>query len=62
MKILLQFLVAWLVIQLVELGPFGCRINRGQTKNIEDIPEGCRAVSIEAKSDCVIVYIEPIEN
>jgi len=52
--------VDWLVVQLVELGPFGCKINRGQTENIEDIPEGYRAVSIKAKSDCVIVYIEPI--
>ena len=60
MNKLQRFLVDWLVVQLVELGPFGCRINRGQTKNIEDIPEGYKAVSIKAKSDCIIVYIEPI--
>jgi len=48
-----------LVVKLVELGPFGCRINRGQAKDIEDIPEGYRASSIDAKSDCIIVYIEP---
>jgi len=50
-----------LVIQLVELGPFGCRINRGQTENIEDVPEGYKVVSIKTRSDCIIVYIEPLD-
>jgi len=57
-----SFLVDWLVVKLVELGLFGCRINRGQAKDIEDIPEGYRAVSIDAKSDCIIVYIEPVKK
>ena len=54
-----KFLVDCLVVRLVELGPFGCRINRGIRDHIEDIPEGYRAVSIKATSDCIIVYIEP---
>ncbi len=61
MKVIQLILVDWLVIQLVELGPFGCRINRGQIENIEDIPENYKVVSIKARSDCVIVYIEPLD-
>ena len=53
--------VDWLVVQIVELGPFGSRINRGQTENIEDIPEGYKAVLIEPKLDCTIVYIERVK-
>ena len=48
-----------MVVQLVELGPFGCSINRGEREHIEDIPEGYRTVSVKATSDCVMVYIEP---
>lgn len=61
MQELSAYQVDWLVVQLVELGPFGCRINRGQRKNIEDIPEGYKAVSIKTRPDCIIVYIEPKE-
>lgn len=48
-----------MVVQLVELGPFGCSKNREEREHIEDIPEGYRPVSGKATSDCVMVYIEP---
>jgi len=47
---------------MIELGPLGIRINWGQRKHIEDIPEGYRAVSLDARTECIIVYIEPIEQ
>ena len=61
MQDILSLLVDWLVVQIVELGPFGSRINRGHTENIEDIPEGYKAVMIEPKLDGIIVYIEPVK-
>ncbi len=48
------------MVKLVELGLFGCRINRGTREHIEDIPEGYRVVSLDARSDCIIIYIEPV--
>ena len=50
-----------MVVQLIELGPFGARINRGQRDEVEDIPEGYRTVSLETRTDCIIVYIEPVK-
>ena len=48
-----------LVVQVVELGPFGCSIRRGEREHIEDVPEGYRTVSVKATSDSITVYIEP---
>ena len=53
--------VKYMVVQLIELGPFGARINRGHRDEVEDIPEGYRRVSLETRSDCIIVYIEPVK-
>ena len=50
-----------MVVQLIELGPFGARINRGHRDEVEDIPEGYRRVSLETRSDSIIVYIEPVK-
>ena len=35
-----------MVVQLIELGPFGCRINRGHVERIEEIPDGYKAVRV----------------
>jgi len=51
--------VEWLVVLLIELGPFGCRINRGYVEHIEDIPEGYTAVRVIPGIDITISYIEP---
>jgi len=52
-------MVEVLVVQLIELGPFGCRINRGQVEHIEDIPDGYEAVRVIPGVDITIIYIEP---
>jgi len=46
-------------VRVVELGPFGCRIDRGITESIEDVPEGYEVMSIETGPDTITVYIEP---
>jgi len=47
-------------IRLVELGPFGCRIERGTAEDIENVPEGYDVRSIETCLDVITVYIEPV--
>jgi len=47
------------MIRIIELGPFGCRINRGTIEGLEDIPEGYKAKSIEKGPDSITVYVEP---
>jgi len=49
-------------VQLIELGPFGCRINRGQVEHIDEIPERYRAVRVIPGVDITIIYIEPEEE
>ena len=47
------------MIRVVELGPFGCRIERGTLKSLDEIPEGYKAKGIENHPDSVIVYVLP---
>ena len=47
------------MIRVIELGPFGCRIDRGTLKSLDDIPEGYKAERIENRTDSVIVYVLP---
>jgi len=49
-----------MVVQLIELGPFGCRVNRGHVEHIEDIPDGYIAVRVIPGVDITIIYIEPV--
>jgi hypothetical protein len=46
--------------RVIELGPFGSRIFRGTTENLEDIPRGYEAIRVEDKRHSVTVYGEPI--
>jgi len=48
-----------MVVRLVELGPFGCRIDRGTAKDLQDIPEGYETRSVIVGLDSVTVFIEP---
>ena len=48
-----------MVVQIVELGPFGSRINRGRVENIEDVPECYKVMSLKTTLDCIVVYVEP---
>lgn len=48
-----------MTIRLIELGPFGSRIDRGSAKDLRDLPLGYEAKKIEDAPDEVIVYIEP---
>ena len=47
------------MIRIVELGPFGCRIDRGIAESLEDLPEGYEAKGFEDGPDDVTVYVEP---
>ena len=49
-----------MVIMVIELGPFGCRIDRGIAEDLDDLPEGYEVKRTETKDHTVIVYIEPI--
>jgi hypothetical protein len=48
-----------MTIRVIELGPFGCRINRGTIRSLEDLPEGFEAKKIEGDLDSKTVFIEP---
>ena len=48
-----------MVVRLVELGPFGCRIDRGTVEDLQDIPEGYETRSVIVDLDSVTVFIEP---
>ena len=51
---------SWImVVRLVELGPFGCRIDRGTVEDLQDIPEGYETRSVIVDLDSVTVFIEP---
>lgn len=48
-----------MVIRLIELGPFGCRIKRGTAKSLSDIPRGYETRGVVVDLDSVTVFIEP---
>jgi hypothetical protein len=48
-----------MTIRVIELGPFGCRINRGTIRSLKDLPEGFEAKKIEGDLDSKTVFIEP---
>ena len=47
------------MIRVIEPSPFGCRIDRGTLKSLDDIPEGYKAERIENHSNSIIVYVVP---
>jgi hypothetical protein len=47
------------LIKVVELGPFGCRIDRGEVEDLSRIPEYLRVSGVE-ETDVTTVYVEPI--
>jgi hypothetical protein len=49
------------LIKVVELGPFGCRIDRGEVEDISRIPKDLRVSGIE-EADVTTVYVEPVSK
>jgi hypothetical protein len=49
------------LIKVVELGPFGCRIDRGEVEDISHIPKDLRVSGIE-ETDVTTVYVEPVSK
>jgi hypothetical protein len=47
------------MFRLVEMGPFGCRIERGRTQSLEELPEGFEISERGLSTNTDIVYIEP---
>ena len=48
-----------MTIRVIELGPFGCRINRGTIGSLKDLPKGFEAKRIEGDLESKTVFIEP---
>lgn len=51
-----------MVIKVIELGPFGCRIDRGTAESLKDLPEGYEAKRIQNDLDAMVVYVEPVKG
>jgi len=49
------------LIKVVELGPFGCRIDRGEVEDISRIPKDLRVSGIE-ETGVTTVYVEPVSK
>ena len=49
-----------MVVKLIELGPFGCRINRGTVDSLQDIPEGYETKSVTVDPESVTAFVEPV--
>ena len=43
--------------KVIELGPFGCRIERQSTKSLENIPKGYQVMDVSYEK--WTIYIEP---
>jgi hypothetical protein len=48
-------------IRVVECGPFGCTLERGVVKSLDEIPDGYRVVRVLAGED-VTVYVDPVRR
>jgi hypothetical protein len=47
------------MIRVIELGPFGSRIDRGQINDLDEIPKGYIVKSLDKEDYPSIVCIEP---
>ena len=47
------------MIRVIELGPFGSRIDRGLIKDLDEIPEGYVATAVDDEDYPLKVFIEP---
>jgi len=47
------------MIRVIELGPFGSRIDRGLIEDLDEIPEGYVAIAVDDENYPSSVYIEP---
>ncbi len=49
-----------MVVRLIELGPFGCRIDHGTVDSLQDIPEGYETKGVTVDPESVTAFIEPV--
>ncbi len=47
------------MIRVIELGPFGSRIDRGLIEDLDEIPEGYVSIAVDDEDHPSSVYIEP---
>lgn len=47
------------MIRVIELGPFGSRIDRGLIKDLDEIPEDYVAIAVDDEDYPSRVFIEP---
>ena len=48
------------MFRLVEIGPFGCRIERGKANSLDELPEGYEISKMDVSTNTEVVYIEPV--
>ena len=48
-------------IKVVECGPFGCTLDRGDVESMNQVPEGYRVVRVKYE-DRLTVYIDPVKE
>ncbi|HUS77267.1 MAG TPA: hypothetical protein VM050_01190 [Patescibacteria group bacterium] len=51
-----------MVVRVVELGPFGCRIDRGTIPDLSHLPEGYEVKNVTDELNAMTVYVEPVRN
>jgi hypothetical protein len=49
------------MIRIIEIGPFGSKIDRGKTNSLEDLPDGYEIKKIEDKKGIITIYVEPTQ-
>ena len=49
-----------MVVKLIELGPFGCRIDLGTADSLQDIPEGYEIKGVTVDPELVTAFVEPV--
>jgi hypothetical protein len=47
------------MIRIIELGPFGSRIDRGLVESLDEIPKGYTVSDVDDEDSPSRVYIEP---
>ena len=47
------------MFKVIELGPFGSRIDQGLIEDLDEIPEGYEVIAVDDEDHPSSVYIEP---
>jgi len=51
-----------IVVRVVELGPFGCRIDRGTIPDLSHLPEGYEVKNVTDELNAMTVHVEPVRD